>query len=111
MEPITDIAENFFSPEDWTEENARNMALSEGLRLSKDHLEVLHALQKYYSRHELKKINVRELHDALDEKFHHKGGMKYIYNLFPGGPIAQGCRLAGLKPPAGAADKGFGSVV
>ena len=111
METIKDNVENSFSPEDWSEENAQNMALSEGLSLSNEHLEVLHALQEYYSRHELKKINVRELHDALDEKFHHNGGMKYIYNLFPGGPIAQGCKLAGLKPPAGAADKGFGSVV
>lgn len=108
---MNDNSANSFSPDDWSEEDARNMALSEGLRLSNDHLEVLHALQEYYLRHELKKINVRELHDALDEKFHHHGGIKYIYNLFPGGPIAQGCRLAGLKPPAGAADKGFGSVV
>jgi tRNA 2-thiouridine synthesizing protein E len=36
--------------------------------------------------------------------------MKYLYTLLPGGPIAQGCRLAGLKPPAGAVDQGFGSV-
>jgi len=111
VESIKHNAENSFIPENWSEENAKNIALSEGLRLSDDHLEVLHALQEYYSRHEIKKINVRELHDALDEKFHHNGGMKYIYNLFPGGPIAQGCRLAGLKPPAGAADKGFGSVI
>lgn len=111
MEIIKDNVENSFTPEDWSEENAQKIALSEGLSLSNEHLEVLHALQEYYSRHELKKINVRELHDALDEKFHHNGGMKYIYNLFPGGPIAQGCRLAGLEPPAGAADKGFGSVI
>jgi len=111
VETIKDNAAIFLAPEDWTEEYARNTALSEGLRLTDDHIAVLHALQEYYSRHELKQINVRELHDALDEKFHHNGGMKYIYNLFPGGPIAQGCILAGLKPPAGAADKGFGSVV
>jgi tRNA 2-thiouridine synthesizing protein E len=36
--------------------------------------------------------------------------MKYLYTLFPGGPIVQGCRLAGLKAPAGATDRGFGSV-
>jgi hypothetical protein len=47
---------------------------------------------------------------ALDERFHHKGGMRYLYQLLPGGPVAQECRLAGLKAPAGAVDKGFGSV-
>jgi hypothetical protein len=30
--------------------------------------------------------------------------------LFSGGPVAQGCRLAGLNAPAGAVDRGFGSV-
>jgi len=30
--------------------------------------------------------------------------------LLPGGPIAQDCRLARLKPPAGAIDVSFGSV-
>jgi tRNA 2-thiouridine synthesizing protein E len=30
--------------------------------------------------------------------------------LFPGGPLAQGCRLAGLEPPAGAFDPSYGSV-
>lgn len=53
---------------------------------------------------------MRELHDALDEKFHWKGGIGYLYRLFPGGPIAQGCRIAGLRAPAGAVDRGFGSV-
>ena len=111
MKTIKDNVANSFAPENWTEENAKNTALSEGLRLSDDHLAVLHALQEYYSRHEINQINVRELHDALDEKFHHNGGMKYVYSLLTGGPIAQGCRLAGLQPPAGSIDKGFGSVV
>jgi tRNA 2-thiouridine synthesizing protein E len=53
---------------------------------------------------------MRELHDALDEMFHRQGGIKQLYVLFHGGPIAQGCRIAGLKAPAGAIDRGFGSV-
>lgn len=101
---------DFSVPENWSEEGARDAAAAEGLTLGDNHLEVLRALQEYYSRHEVNHINMRELHDALDEKFHHRGGMKYLYSLFPGGPVAQGCRLAGLQVPAGAVDKGFGSV-
>jgi tRNA 2-thiouridine synthesizing protein E len=36
--------------------------------------------------------------------------MRHLYMLFPGGPVAQGCRVAGLPVPAGAVDRGFGSV-
>jgi tRNA 2-thiouridine synthesizing protein E len=111
MESIKDNTKTASTPDDWTKEKAKKIAKSEGLILTDDHLAILHALQEYYSRHDLKKINVRELHDALNEKFHQYGGIKYVYSLFPGGPVAQGCRLAGLQAPAGAIDKGFGSVV
>ena len=53
---------------------------------------------------------LREISDALEESFHAKGGMKYLYQIMPGGPVAQGCKLAGLQVPAGAVDKSFGSV-
>jgi tRNA 2-thiouridine synthesizing protein E len=85
-------------------------ATMEGIIVSQDHVEVLDALRLYYSHNEENKINLRKIHDALDENFHHKGGMKYLYKLFPGGPIAQGCHIAGLRPPAGSTDNGFGSV-
>jgi len=100
-----------YAPSQWSEDEAATLAREEGLELSADHWNELRALQEYCSRHECSKYSVRELHDALDEKFHDKGGYKYLYKLFPGGPIAQGCRLAGLEPPAGAVDLGFGSVV
>lgn len=102
--------ERSFMSEDWSDEDVRKVAAEEGVTLTDDHFEVMHALQEYYSRHEINLINMRELHDALEEKFHYKGGLKYLYDLFPGGPIAQGCKMAGLHVPAGAVDKGFGSV-
>lgn len=98
------------APEGWSAEAAAQTARDEGLEPGEDHLAVVRALQEYWARHADTSVNLRELHDALDEKFHHKGGMKFLYTLFPGGPVAQGCRLAGLKAPAGAVDKGFGSV-
>ncbi|MEK7260950.1 MAG: TusE/DsrC/DsvC family sulfur relay protein [Pseudomonadota bacterium] len=100
------------APAGWTRAAALKLARQERLAPGEDHWETVRALQEYFSRHaETPAINTRELHDALDEKFHAKGGRKYLFQLFPGGPIAQGCRIAGLKPPAGTTDKGFGSVV
>ncbi len=98
------------APENWTPASAVEAARGEGLELGDDHWEALRALHEYYGRHEAMAVNLRELHDALDEKFHRHGGIRHLYRLFPGGPVAQGCRIAGLKAPAGAVDKGFGSV-
>jgi TusE/DsrC/DsvC family sulfur relay protein len=99
------------APEDWTRHDALDIARKEGLNLTDDHWEAVRALQRYYATHEDQaKINPRDLHDALDEHFHPQGGIKHLYLLFPGGPIAQGCRLAGLKAPFMAKDNSFGSV-
>ena len=99
------------APADWTPGHAVETADHERLALIKDHWETVRALQEYYARHaDTPAINKRELHDALNEKFHVKGGLRYLYEIFPGGPLAQGCRLAGLKAPEGATDKAFGSV-
>ena len=98
------------APADWTPAFAVEAARREGIELGKDHWEAVRALHEYYARHEAAAVSLRELHDALDEKFHRQGGIRHLYMLFPAGPVAQGCRIAGLKVPAGAIDKGFGSV-
>ncbi len=97
------------APDDWSPETAVEHAKEEQIELTSDHWEELAALQEYYAKHE--RVNLRELSDALEERFHAKGGKRYLFSLFPGGPIAQGCRLAGLEMPRGAVDQGFGSIV
>ncbi len=100
-----------FAPAGWSPDAARRIANLDGVTPSHDHWHAVRALQEYFARHaDDPHINTRDLRDALDECFHVQGGMKYLYQLFPGGPIAQGCRLAGLAPPAGSSDRGFGSV-
>lgn len=98
------------APEGWTQEQATNQAAEEGLDTGNGLWDMVRALQEFYVRNEGPSINSRELHDALEERFHSHGGMKYLYELFPGGPVTQGCRMAGLEPPAGSSDTGFGSV-
>ena len=97
-----------FAPSDWSKASAETAARDEGVELSETHWEALGALQEYFAKHATP--NVRELHDALEEKFHIQGGLKFLYGLFPGGPVAQGCRIAGLQAPPGSSDKSFGSV-
>ena len=99
------------APAGWSPASAEQTARTEDLELTEDHWELVRALQTYFARHDVNEISLRELHDALEEKFHSKGGVKYLYRMLPHGPVAQGCRIAGLIPPSGAIDKGFGSVV
>jgi len=97
------------APHGWDVSVAKSLAVEQDLELTADHWDAISGLQEYFSKHEFG--NRRELVDALNEKFHVKGGVKYLYLLFPGGPVAQGCVIAGLKPPSGSVDKSFGSVV
>lgn len=99
-----------FAPDNWARRDAEQIAAAEGIDMSPDHWLLVRCLQEYFSRHEESAIKIRELKDALDEAFYQKGGIKYLHRLVPGGPIAQGCRLAGLPVPAGAVDPSFGSV-
>lgn len=98
------------APVDWTRSRADHAAKAESIEMTEDHWEVVRALQSYFSRQGGNDINLRDLHDALGETFHARGGIKYLYQILPGGPVTQGCRIAGLVPPTGASDKGFGSV-
>lgn len=99
------------APFEWTQDGAKRIAREEGLELTDVHWEVVRAMQHFYARHENSPtITLPELNDALEEHFHSKGGVKHLYTVFPGGPIAQSSRLAGLKAPAGTTVPGFGSV-
>jgi TusE/DsrC/DsvC family sulfur relay protein len=96
------------APDGWRPDHARTLAAAAGLELSEDHWEAIRVLQGCY-KDELQP-RIRLLRDALDARFAGKGGMKYLFSILPGGPIAQGCVLAGVKPPHGARDLSFGSV-
>ncbi|MBL1274574.1 MAG: TusE/DsrC/DsvC family sulfur relay protein [Ectothiorhodospiraceae bacterium] len=98
------------APLGWTLQEAKHVAAQQGLILSKDHLKAVRAIQEYFSLHQDKRQQVRGIHDALNESFHQQGGIKFLYKLFPGGPVAQGYLIAGVEPPAGAANNSFGSV-
>jgi tRNA 2-thiouridine synthesizing protein E len=98
-----------YAPQGWNTAMAIQVAQDNQLELTDDHWEAIKGLQEYFSKHDFGKR--RELVDALEEKFHSKGGMKYLYRLFPSGPVAQGCKVAGIEPPSGSIDQSFGSVV
>jgi tRNA 2-thiouridine synthesizing protein E len=96
------------APDGWTPTHARALAADADLTLMDDHWEIIRVLQGCYKDEAQPRI--RLLHNALEARFASKGGTKYLFGILPGGPIVQGCALAGLKPPHGARDLSFGSV-
>jgi tRNA 2-thiouridine synthesizing protein E len=91
------------------ETHVRDMASRDGIRLTDEHLGVIECLRDYYLEFgEAKKG--RDLEEMLDDIFAGHGGRKYLWHLFPNGPVTQGMRLAGLPVPPHTGDKGFGTV-
>lgn len=100
------------APGDWTRESAVHLARSQGIPfLSEEHWEVVRTLQHIYRTHEPSgRPRLRTVHKALAKQFADRGGGRHLYHLLPAGPIVLGCQLAGLEPPADAADPGFGHL-
>ena len=98
-----------YARENWSPHDCKIIADDEGIDLTADHWAVIQCLQEYFARND-GHVNVRKIQDALHERFHHIGGRRRLFEIIPGGPVAQGCRLAGLKPPPGSVDPSFGSV-
>ena len=96
------------APVGWSLQDAEAVAKTDGFSMTDDHWQLIGALQEYYTKVDHPKL--RQVKDALEEKFHSQGGLKYLHQIIPSGPVAEGCKLAGLNVPPGTVDKSFGSV-
>jgi len=92
----------------WTEDMAIRMAHDDGLELTDDHLAIIRYLRDCFADNG-DTVNARLLTKSLEEEFAGLGGHKFLYNLFPMGPIMQASRYAGLPMPPGTRDPSFGS--
>jgi tRNA 2-thiouridine synthesizing protein E len=95
--------------DNWNEDMARTRADLEGIKLTEAHLDVICSLRDHFAECGPAE-NARAMLRALEEEYREQGGRKYLYTLFPRGPISQGSRLAGLPTPPGTSDPSFGSV-
>jgi tRNA 2-thiouridine synthesizing protein E len=94
---------------DWNKGVAQVLSEKEGIVLTTEHWRVISYLQDYYLRHGWPD-SIHTLSKSLDAAFEGSGGSRYLYQLFPSGPLAQGCRFAGLPVPSHAENGSFGSV-
>ncbi|MDH5392621.1 MAG: TusE/DsrC/DsvC family sulfur relay protein [Gammaproteobacteria bacterium] len=94
--------------DDWSESLAHSLAAEENIELTDEHMNVLKYLRKYYDKNG-RGYNARTLLNVMEFEFGKWQGKKYLYELFPKGPVSQGCKLAGIPLPPNCNDPSFGS--
>ena len=94
---------------DWSESTAKELAQQDGIELTDEHIEILQYLRKYYDKNG-QGYNARTLLNVMEFEFGQWSGKRYLYTLFPRGPVSQGCKYAGIPLPPNCNDASFGSV-
>jgi tRNA 2-thiouridine synthesizing protein E len=95
--------------QNWDRERALALAQDEGLTLTDAHWDVINFLRARYLE-QGDPESAREVAEDLRETFEGRGGEKQLRRLFPGGPVTQGSRIAGLPVPAYSVDPSFGTT-
>lgn len=86
-------------PAAWDLEIAHHMAGEDGIELTEDHLEILGIFRAYFEEYEIEPPMRAFVKLAAAQLGDEKGNSRYLYRLFPQGPIIQACRYAGLPRP------------
>lgn len=93
----------------WSPRVARTLASAEGIpTLTEEHWHVIIHLRDRHREHG-RAGSAREIMRELEQEFAAEGGRRHLYALFPGGPVSQGCRIAGVPAPPYCNDPSFGS--
>lgn len=94
--------------EHWSPLTVRRLAREEGIgELSEAHWHVIYALRMHYME-KGPAASAREVIHMLEADFVEEGGRRFLYELFPNGPVSQGSRLAGVPAPPYSSDPSFG---
>jgi tRNA 2-thiouridine synthesizing protein E len=104
----TDDEGYLLNQKDWDEKVAEEMALRQSrqddVKLTETHWGLIHYFRDYYSENKVhptmhKLVMTLGRHHGKD--FHdRKAYERYLYELFPHGPVPELCKLAGLPKPA-----------
>jgi TusE/DsrC/DsvC family sulfur relay protein len=103
----TDEEGYLLNPDEWSEDVAEEMALQQARgdngKLTETHWGLVHYFRDYYRENKIHPTMhklVMTLGKSHGQHFHdHKAYEKFLYQLFPQGPIPVLCKLAGLPKP------------
>jgi len=83
--------------EDWSEDVAKEIALSEGIgEISERHWDLINFLRNEYLDNQGSQPNERTMVKAMSAKWKEKISAKDLYDLFPMQPSKQAAKIAGL---------------
>ncbi|MEO0367401.1 MAG: TusE/DsrC/DsvC family sulfur relay protein [Pseudomonadota bacterium] len=84
---------------EWTTEIGTAIAKSEDVVLTEEHWEIVHYFREYYETYNVPppmRMIVREFKKAFGET---NANSRYLYKLFPEGPVKSASKYAGLPKP------------
>ena len=110
LNPTVDRPHNLEALGSWSKAIANDLAAKEDITLTPAHWEVVEALRNHYQAYG-PDANARSLLGCMESEFAERGGKKYLYDLFPRGPVNQACRIAGIPLPPHSTNPSFGSVM
>lgn len=96
--PRLDAHGHLLESEEWTPELARWLAARDGIELDDDHWWLIHFVREYHLRYGNPPL-MRTVIAALKEVRPDAAGSRFLYRLFPDGPIRLACKYAGFPPP------------
>lgn len=95
--------------DEWNQDEGLRLAKEENIEMGDDHWEVIHFLRNQCKEHGTS-CSARKIIKVLSEEFAERGGKRYLYTLFPHGPVYQAAKIAGLPLPPSTLDLSFGSA-
>lgn len=99
---------NMYDLDHWSPLLVKQMAREEGIEeLTEAHWHVIYTLRNLY-RDNGRATSARAVMHVLEQDFVDEGGRRFLYELFPKGPVSQGSRLAGVPAPPYSSDPSFG---
>ena len=103
----TDEEGYLLNPDDWTEKVAEEMAYQlsqqDNVKLTETHWGLIEYFRDYYRENKVHPTMhklVMTLGKYHGQHFHdHESYKTFLYKMFPGGPVPELCKLAGLPKP------------